>query len=131
MQHTFFHLLEEENKRGTTILFSSHVLGEVQRLCSRVAIIKEGRIMSVANVQDLREHSYKKIKVETFSGISNDFFKIDGVNNVEVHGNAISFLFQGNINLVLKKISELTLSNILIEEPSLEEIFMHYYRKED
>lgn len=127
MQQKFFELLQEENKKGTTILFSSHILGEVQRLCSRVAIIKEGKIVGLQKISDLRENSYKKIRVETSTGISSDYFNIDGVNNLEVKDNHTSFLYRGNINPVMKKLAEISIANILIEEPSLEEIFMHYY----
>lgn len=130
MQQKFFDLLMEENKKGATILFSSHILTEVQRLCNRVAIIKEGKIISVEKISTLTENSYKKIKVETSAQISKDDFKIDGVSNLEIKGNLVSFLFMGNINLLIKKISEIKLTNIWIEEPSLEEIFMHYYVKE-
>ena len=131
MQQKFFELLQEENKRGTTILFSSHVLSEVQRLCDRVAIIKEGKIIRLEKISLLKENSYKKIKVETSTEISSDYFKINGVNNMEVKGNIITFLFKGNINLVMKRISEIEISNIWIEEPNLEEIYIHYYEKED
>ncbi len=131
MQQKFFDLLKDENKKGATILFSSHILSEVQKLCARVAIIKEGRIISLERISALRENSYKKIKAETTAKIGNDFFKIEGVSNIEVKYNIISFLFRGNINLILKKLSAIELSNLWIEEPDLEEIFMHYYEKGD
>lgn len=131
MQQKFFDLLKDENKKGATILFSSHILSEVQKLCERVAIIKEGRIISLERISALRENSYKKIKAETPAEIATDFFKIEGVSNIEVKDNIISFLFRGNINLILKKLSAIELSNLWIEEPDLEEIFMHYYEKGD
>jgi ABC-2 type transport system ATP-binding protein len=130
MQQKFFDLLREENKNGTTILFSSHILSEVQRACNRVAIIKEGRIISLEKISTLRENSYRKIKVDTTAAVGQDYFKMNGVSNIEADGNNVSFLYRGNINLIMKRITELNLSNILIEEPSLEEIFMHYYEKE-
>jgi len=129
MQQKFFEILEEEKKKGVTIFYSSHILGEVQRLCDRVAIIKEGKIISVEKISILRENSYKKIKLETQTIVTPDFFNMEGVNNLEVKGNNISFLFKGNVNLIIKKLAELNLLNIWIEEPSLEEIFMHYYEK--
>ncbi len=131
MQQKFFDLLMEENKKGATILLSSHVLSEVQRLCSRVAIIKEGRIVRVEKMSNLTENNYKKFKVETKSLIDGNHFNISGVSNLETEGKTVSFLFKGNVNLILKKISDVEVSNIWIEEPSLEEIFMHYYEKED
>ncbi|MFJ7736327.1 ABC transporter ATP-binding protein [Lysinibacillus sp. NPDC097287] len=131
MQQRFFDLLIEENKKGATILFSSHILSEVQRLCDRVAIIKEGKIVTVEKISNLQENNYKKIKIETKNAINQDFFNIAGVNNFNVEDNMVSFIFKGDINTVMKKIAELEIINIWIEEPDLEEIFMHYYERED
>ncbi|CAH0157460.1 ABC transporter ATP-binding protein NatA [Peribacillus sp. Bi96] len=130
MQQKFFELLEEENKKGATILFSSHILSEVQRLCNRVAIIKEGKIITVEKISTLQENNYKKFKIETKYALDKDYFQIGGVNKLEVNNNVISFLFRGNINTVMKKIAEIDIANLWIEEPDLEEIFMHYYEKE-
>ncbi|MBK5458445.1 ABC transporter ATP-binding protein [Peribacillus sp. TH27] len=130
MQQKFFELLEEENKKGATILFSSHILSEVQRLCNRVAIIKEGKIVTVEKISILQENNYKKFKIETKSALDKNYFQIGGVNKLEVNNNVISFLFRGNINTVMKRIAEIEIANLWIEEPDLEEIFMHYYEKE-
>ncbi|MGF9966970.1 ABC transporter ATP-binding protein [Bacillus rhizoplanae] len=130
MQQKFFELLEEENRKGATILFSSHILSEVQRLCNRVAIIKEGKIVTVEKISTLQENNYKKFKIETKSALDKNYFQIDGVNKLEVHNNVTSFLFKGNINTVMKKIAEIEITNLWIEEPDLEEIFIHYYEKE-
>jgi len=131
MQQKFFNLLKEENKKGTTILFSSHILSEVQKLCNRVAIIKEGKIIKVEKISTLQENNYKKIKIEVQSDIDKDFFNINGVNNLDIKDNIITFLFKGNINLITRKLHEINIFNIWIEEPDLEEIFMHYYEKEE
>ncbi|MFE4896641.1 ABC transporter ATP-binding protein [Peribacillus butanolivorans] len=130
MQQNFFELLEEENKKGATILFSSHILSEVQRLCNRVAIIKEGKIVTVEKISTLQENNYKKFKIETKSALDKNYFQLGGVNKLEVNNNVISFLFRGNINTVMKRIAEIEIANLWIEEPDLEEIFMHYYEKE-
>lgn len=130
MQQKFFELLEEENKKGATILFSSHILSEVQRLCNRVAIIKEGKIVTVEKISTLQENNYKKFKVETKVPLDTNHFNISGVNNLEVKDNIITFLFKGNINAIMKKIADIELVNLWIEEPDLEEIFLHYYEKE-
>lgn len=130
MQQKFFDLLEQENKKGATILFSSHILSEVQRLCDRVAIIKDGRIVTVEKISTLKENTYKKFKIETSSHVDMAIFKVDGVNQLEIDGNTISFLFKGNINSIMKKIAEIEIVNLWVEEPDLEEIFMHYYEKE-
>jgi len=130
MQQNFFELLKEENKKGATILFSSHILSEVQRLCNRVAIIKEGKIVTVEKISNLTENTYKKFKVETKAPLDATYFQISGVHNLEVKGNVTSFIFKGNINEVMKKIAGVEIMNLWIEEPDLEEIFMHYYEKE-
>lgn len=130
MQQKFFDLLLEENKKGATILLSSHVLSEVQRLCTRVAIIKEGKIIKLETMSNLTENNYKRFKLEMKAEIGKEHFNIVGVSNLEIVGNTMSFLFKGNINHIMKKISDVVISNVWIEEPSLEEIFMHYYEKE-
>ena len=128
MQQKFFELLEKENKRGATILLSSHILSEVQRLCDRVAIIKDGKIIKLDTVSNLRENNYKKVKIETDNKLTENEFDIEGITKLEITDKEISFLFNGDINKILQKISTIHLKNIWLEEPSLEEIFMHYYK---
>jgi len=131
MQQRFFELLEAENKRGATILFSSHILSEVQRLCDRVAIIKEGKLIQLEKISTLKENNYKRFKLETKEPVSSNDFQMSGVNELKVEGTTVSFLYRGNINAMMSKIAAVDLANILVEEPDLEEIFMHYYEKED
>jgi ABC-2 type transport system ATP-binding protein len=130
MQQKFFELLEIENKKGATILFSSHILSEVQRLCNRVAIIKEGKIVTVEKISTLKENNYKKFKIEMKTMIEKHHFEMSGVSDLKSKDQMISFLFKGNINEVMKKIAGIEIANLWIEEPDLEEIFMHYYEKE-
>lgn len=131
MQKKFFDLLEEENKKGATVLFSSHILGEVQKLCHRVAIIKDGRIIRLDNIENLRGETYKRFNIETEDKLYNGLLNLPGVDDVIKDEKSASFLYKGDINLVMKELSGLKLKNILIEEPSLEEVFMHYYEKSD
>lgn len=131
MQQKFFELIEDENKKGATVFFSSHILSEVQRLCGRVAFIKEGRIIKLEKMSTLQENSYKRIKIEAKKDIGRDYFQIGGVSKLEVKGRNAEFIFKGNLNSIMKKITDIDLSNISIDEPDLEEIFMHYYAKED
>ena len=126
MQREFFQLIREENKRGVTIFFSSHILSEVQRLCNRVGIIKEGRIIEIADIHTLQQNNYKKIRVAA-NGLDPAYFDMPGVNKLERHNGAVRFFYKGNINAVMQKISGLTVSDVTIEEPTLEEVFMHYY----
>ncbi|KPL58878.1 ABC transporter ATP-binding protein [Rossellomorea vietnamensis] len=130
MQQKFFELLREENKKGATILFSSHILSEVQRMCDRVAIIKEGRIVQVEKISTLKENNHKKFKVEAKGNFDPSYFEMEGVSKLEIKDRQVSFLFRGDINKVMKKIADIEIMNLWIEEPDLEEIFMHYYEKE-
>ncbi|MBS3971887.1 MAG: ABC transporter ATP-binding protein [Erysipelotrichia bacterium] len=128
MQHKFFNLLKEENKRGATILFSSHILQEVQNLCHRVAIIKDGVIIKVEEVASLRTKATKKVKVFGCHDLSS--FKDLECKDLQHIDSTVSFVYQGEIEPLLKVLSNTKLSDVLIEEPTLEEIFMHYYVRE-
>ncbi len=131
MQKQFFNLLQEANRAGATIFLSSHVLSEVQKMCGRVAIIKEGRIIRLESMNSLTENNYKKFTVETAADVDGAYFSLEGVSNLEKVNHTVKFLYKGNINTVIRKISALDVTNVWIDEPTLEEIFLHYYAKED
>ena len=126
MQRKFFQLIREENQRGVTVFFSSHILGEVQRLCNRVAIIKEGRIIEVEDIRTLRHNNYKKVQV-TADRLETGCFDLPGVTNLEHTDSLVRFFYKGDINVIMQKIAGLRVSDVTIEEPTLEEIFLHYY----
>ena len=129
MQQRFFDLLREENKKGATILFSSHILSEVQKLCDRVAIIKDGKIIRVDKISSLAENTHKRFKLETSAPIDRKLFMgLRGISDLVISNNSVSFLFRGHINDVTRIIARLDLINMLVEEPDLEEIFLHYYQ---
>ena len=130
IQQKFFELIAQENKKGATVFFSSHILSEVQKMCSRVAFIKKGKIIELEKMSTLQENNYKKIKLEAKDTIAGGYFNISGVSKLEVKGNSADFIFRGNINSIMKMIADIELTNISIDEPDLEEIFMHYYAKE-
>ncbi|MES0361519.1 MAG: ABC transporter ATP-binding protein [Anaerolineales bacterium] len=126
MQRKFFKLIREENQRGVTVFFSSHILGEVQRMCNRVAIIKEGSIINIQDIKTLQHDNYKKIRVAA-PALDEKQFEFEGVSNLEKNNGTIRFFYKGDINQITRKISEIEVSDVTIEEPTLEEIFMHYY----
>ncbi|MCP4358244.1 MAG: ABC transporter ATP-binding protein [Chloroflexi bacterium] len=126
MQQKFFDLIREENKKGVTIFFSSHILAEVQRMCSRVAIIREGEIVKIEDIKTLQKDNYKKIRV-TAEDIDEERFSVDGVSNLIKDDGDVNFFYNGDINMIMKIVSAQPISDISIEEPTLEEIFMHYY----
>ena len=126
MQRNFFELIRQENQRGVTVFFSSHILGEVQRLCSRVGIIREGHIVEVADIRTLQQSNYKKIRVEA-AGLTGEPFDLPGVTNLEQSNGVVRFFYKGDVNAILRRIGALTVTDVTVEEPSLEEIFLHYY----
>jgi ABC-2 type transport system ATP-binding protein len=126
MQRKFFDLIRQENERGVTVFFSSHILGEVQRLCNRVGIIREGKIVEISDIRTLQQNNYKKVRV-TAEGLKATSFDMAGVTNLQTENGTLQFFFKGDINTVLKKISGTKVADVTIEEPTLEEIFMHYY----
>ncbi|EZP75642.1 ABC transporter-like protein [Parageobacillus genomosp. 1] len=128
MQNTFFELLAEEREKGTTIFFSSHILSEVQKMCDRVATIKEGELVKVETIENLTKKNLKYITI-TFEQSESIDFHIEGVVKKEVKGNEITLLYSGDIKALLDKLNTLPVQDLLIGEPTLEEVFMHYYEK--
>ncbi len=126
MQQKFFNLIREENERGATIFFSSHILGEVQKMCTRVAIIKEGSIVKIEDIKTLRNDNYKKIHVVS-DKLNEKTFAVDGATNLHKADGGLSFFYNGDINAITKLLSKEKLNDVTIEEPTLEEIFLHYY----
>ncbi|KTB49205.1 ABC-type multidrug transport system, ATPase component [Dehalogenimonas alkenigignens] len=126
MQREFFDIIREENQRGATVLFSSHILSEVQRLCHRVAIIKEGSIIRIDEVAAINRQAYKQFRI-TSTDLNVDDLPAAEVSDIHQDGSELSFLFRGDIDTVLKLIARHHVTDIQILEPTLEEIFMHYY----
>ncbi len=127
IQKKFFSILQQANKQGTTIFFSSHVLSEVEKFCDRVAIIKDGKILRVDTISSIKEQAIKRVIFETKSSlnISDEIFS--NVKDLQRKDNEVSFVFNGNLNDLVSKLSSFDLINLQIIEPDLEEIFMHYY----
>ena len=126
MQQKFFNLIREENKKGATVFFSSHILSEVQELCNRVAIIKSGSIIEVADIKTLRENNYKKVSI-IGNNIPKELFDLNGVTKLTQDDGEIKFFYKGDINQIIQVISTVKARDVSLQEPTLEEIFMHYY----
>lgn len=131
MQAKFFDILREENSRGTTIFFSSHTLSEVQNMCRRVGIIKGGRIAAVEDIDSLRKKQLRNIQVEFDRPVTGAEIHCDGMINLQAEGNILSFLYSGNTEALIQGLAGKGVTDLIIEEPSLEEIFMHYYSEDE
>lgn len=129
MQARFFELLRSENRNGMTIFFSSHILSEIQLLCKRVAIIREGRIIKVEDIDTLRRKQLKRVRVLFHDRAAAEAFPKEGIEQVITgRDNELIFMYPGRIDDLLQRLAGLKPDDLTIEEPSLEEIFMHYYR---
>lgn len=125
MQKEFFSLVEERHQAGKTILLSSHVLPEIQQHCTRAAILREGRLIACDKVDRLAGKQCRKIEIKGISEIPS----ISGVRETNREKGQVSFLFEGNMQELIHALQGLPVKDLLIMEPELEEIFLHYYEK--
>lgn len=123
MQREFFTILKERNAEGVTIFLSSHILSEIQRNCTRAAIVREGKLIACDSVEALSKTSAKRIHIEGNADIT----ALKNVRDIQKTDNGTSFLYSGDINEFLQYISKYRIDDLSISEPDLEEIFMHYY----
>ncbi|MGL4382803.1 MAG: ABC transporter ATP-binding protein, partial [Bacilli bacterium] len=127
VMQSFFKLLYKANERGCTIFFSSHNLEEVNRLCNKVAFIKQGQIIQVSTIEQLKENTYQKISIDTNNQLDINQLNQQDYKSYYHEGNIYSFLYHGNINTLLCFLNNYELNKLLIETLTLEEIFLHYY----
>lgn len=125
MQKEFFDILKERHSEGSTIFLSSHVLSEIQKNCSKAAIIRAGSIVALDSVENLSKTNAKRVVLHGVDNVP----EVLGAKSVEYGNGYVSFLFGGDIKLLLEITSKLPIYDMTVTEPDLEEIFMHYYEK--
>lgn len=140
MQKKFFELVQERNAAGATVFVSSHVLSEIQKNCSRAAVIREGRIIACGSVSELTKienddnsahHTAKKVLIEGVSEMPEQLAaNLNGIRNVVVEQDNVSFLYFGSVKKLIKNLDGVDFSDINITNPELDEIFIHFYEKE-
>ncbi len=126
MQREFFEIIRELNRQGTTVFLSSHVLPEIQRNCTRAAIIREGRIIACDSVDTLSKTNAKRVFLQGSVNLAG----LEGVRDRKDEDGGVSFLYSGNMDSLLRALSTGNILNLTVSEPDLEEIFLHYYEKE-
>lgn len=133
VQETFMSLIKQYQSDGGTVFMSSHILSEVQRLCSRVGFIKDGSLIGVKDITDLRANSSKTIQVSApeteISKIKAKYKTINGLKVQTSEKTSIAFVYSGDVQSLLKFFGAYQLSDITIAEPELEEIFLDYYNE--
>ena len=127
-QLEFQNIVKEHNNEGCTILLSSHILHEIEALCERVGIIKDGNIIASEQISELKNKTIKKYEISfEKSPTKSQISKIKGVSNLDITKNIATFTMHGNIDNLIKEISKHVVINLRIIEPDLEEIFLTYY----
>jgi len=130
MQEEFLALVHEERERGCAVFLSSHELDEVQRVCDRVGIIREGRLVAVERVSDLLEKTPRRVSVEFGEPADLERLRgLSGVSGLEAGDGRVSFKVAGDIDPVIKAIARHRVVDVEIARPTLEEVFLTYYRR--
>jgi len=128
MKEVFYEILFEEQRKGTTIFFSSHNLYEVEKLCNRVAIIRKGRIAGLETLEVLKDKAGQVLEF-TLTDTDKEI-ELPGAELISHEGTQYVYKLSGDINTVLKNLSEMAVRNVSISKPDLEELFMQYYHDE-
>jgi ABC-2 type transport system ATP-binding protein len=134
-QEKFYELLVREKQNGTTIFFSSHILKEVERICDRVGIIKDGNLVFVEDLKEYRSIVGKKISLELageepvdiVKRLKDDF----GVGEIIFIERKIEFFFKGDVRELLEYLGTIPIKDVLIEVPAIEDVFMTYYKRKE
>jgi ABC-2 type transport system ATP-binding protein len=123
LQQKFYSFLKQQKKKGRTMFFSSHILSEVDKICDRVGIIKDGMLVALERIEGLKKKSGKKIRLK----IKEEAKKFPGPADTRIVDGWIEFKTNDDIDYWMKKISNFTVLDLEINEFSLEDIFIHFY----
>ncbi len=126
MEREFRHCVDTARRAGQTVFLSSHILSEVEALCDRVAILRNGRLVEIGTLGDLRHLSALTIEA-VFTSTPPDLSGIPGVHDIEISGNHLRCQVSGPVEPLLKRLSAVGVSQLLSREPSLEELFLAHY----
>ena len=128
VQLEFEHLCEEARDEGRTVFISSHQLPEVEHLCDRVGIIREGRLLAVELIADLKARALRKLEIDFGGPVPEDAFaNLSGVRDLVVDGDQLRCTVLGSVDALIKVAARFDVRNIRSIETSLEEIFLAYY----
>jgi ABC-2 type transport system ATP-binding protein len=130
VQQEFNRLIEEVRTDGRTVFLSSHVMPEVDRLCDRVAIIREGRLVAVEDIGDMKAHTMRTLDIHFASPVEAETFAgLPGVKEVLAQGDVLHITVAGPLDDVVKTAARFEVVDLESHEPSLEEIFLTFYGK--
>ena len=130
MQHEFYDLLTETKKEGRTIFLSSHILPEVEKVCDRVGIIRQGKLVTVETIETLKSHSVRQLEIHFARAIPKEkFSNVQGIRDILVQDKLLTCNVVGSLDALVKAAAQFEVINIISQKPSLEDIFMTYYNE--
>ena len=127
MQREFFAILRERSREGATVFLSSHVLSEIQHNCTRAAIIREGCLLACGSVEELSRTNARRVTLRGSAQIQ----ALSGIRDLRTTEEGLSFLYSGDMQMLLRALAGGKVEDLTIAEPDLEEVFLHYYEKEE
>ena len=127
MQNRFIELVLEEKQRGKTIFMSSHIFEEIERTCDRTAMIKDGRLISIEELQTLKASKHKTYQITFATQELVEQFMDEGFECKQVESNVIKVVPRNNLNYLLATLSRYDIIDLDITKPTLEELFLHFY----
>ncbi|MHB0976839.1 MAG: ABC transporter ATP-binding protein [Candidatus Aquicultorales bacterium] len=128
MQQEFYRLIKEVRGEGRTVLLSSHVMPEVEHICDRVGIIREGRLIAVKQIEELKAAALRRLEIHFAGPVPKEAFEgLPGVRDVMVENGTLRCAAVGSLDAVIKAAAKFEVVNVVSQEPSLEDIFLTYY----
>jgi ABC-2 type transport system ATP-binding protein len=126
MQERFYDFIQAEQECGKTVFFSSHILSEVRKVCDRVGIIRDGRLVTTEDVETLLDRSGKRVRVNVEEPVDPADFDIAGVHNLSLDGE-VRFTFTGEYDALIDHLAAFHVVDLDVEEAPLDEVFMRFY----
>lgn len=125
MQQTFYRIIQEEKEKGKTIIYSTHILGEVAKICDKVGVVRDGRLINIDTVKNFTQNSFSLVTIVSPDGeVIAEELSADIISKEEA---TIRFKTTRSADELIKIMAKYRIEKILIEEPTIEEMFMHYY----
>jgi len=132
VQQEFHRIVSEYRKEGRTVFLSSHVMPEVERMCDRVGIIREGKLIAVEDIGDLKARAVREVEIHFAQPVrAEDFLSLRGVSSVAVEGDVLRCKVKGSADALVKQAAGHTVLTLASVEPSLEEIFLEHYGEQE
>ena len=130
VQQEFYRMLVEERERGKTVFLSSHILSEVERICDRVGIVRDGLLVAVLDVAELKRHRVRRMEVLLRREARPDDFQMEGVEVARCEGDRAELLVSGHVGDLVQRLGTLPVEDVVFPEATLEDTFMRFYPRE-